>query len=153
MARKTTTIISCDWEGCRQYAEVSELNETPENWYQVRQADSLRKLPQKGFEFHSLACVSKWANARRKEVGEKQAEGAGGNGASQPSDHLANLILSAWGTEPEQELTMSEIRTLIGYSGGNLSGAILALVDGGSIIATDTGKRGPNPHYTYRRDV
>lgn len=68
--RKTTTIVTCTGPNCKEIAEVTDIAEAPEGWYLV-QPTTQSKLSHSydrnaGFEFHSLRCVEKWAEARRK---------------------------------------------------------------------------------------
>ena len=71
MPRKTTTIVTCSYNGCKEFAEVYDSAEAPQGWYQVRSTVSDpkhgftydSKVP---FEFHSLRCLEKWAGERRK---------------------------------------------------------------------------------------
>lgn len=77
MPRRQTTVVSCSYNGCKDIAEVKDPNEAPEGWIMVMTATPDAKLGYAysraaSFEFSSLRCVEKWANARRKFLEAKE---------------------------------------------------------------------------------
>jgi hypothetical protein len=72
--KKDVTIIRCDGAGCKEYVEWEKTKtgsvvvETtfPPGWYTVRQVGENGNPLRDQFDFHSLACVSKWAKERNK---------------------------------------------------------------------------------------
>lgn len=69
--RKKSYTVRCDNPDCQKYDDVEE-NQTPEGWYNVRQADEALRLSgtvSGSFDLCSLKCVRDWAKARAAILG------------------------------------------------------------------------------------
>lgn len=70
--RKKSFTVRCDNPECAKFGDVDE-GQTPEGWYNVRQADDALRLSQSvsgTFDLCSLKCLREWAKARAAVVGE-----------------------------------------------------------------------------------
>lgn len=72
--RKTSHSVRCDNPDCTKFVDV-EQGQTPEGWYNVRQADEALRLPNAQtasgtFDLCSLKCLGHWSKARAVAVGE-----------------------------------------------------------------------------------
>lgn len=72
--RKKSFTVRCDNPECVKFGDVDD-GQTPEGWYNVRQADEALRLPTSTtgtgtFDLCSLKCVREWAKARAAAIGE-----------------------------------------------------------------------------------
>lgn len=69
--RKQVITVRCDGDGCKSYADVADLRETPAGWYHVAQANEAGKT-NGGFDLCSTKCIERWAKGRRIALGETE---------------------------------------------------------------------------------
>lgn len=155
MARKTSTITTCDREGCRSYSEVADPDrDAPAGWLRVTIASPFvtstgeqhRYEPKtNSFEFCSEGCVAKWANERRKFT-EKPTRSSNGNHAVGAEEQIRAVYLALQevaGTD-QGTITVSEIVGLTGIEKSTVGRRLTTLIDRG--IATEVvERRGPFP--------
>lgn len=89
MARRQVSIVRCDGDGCKEYAEVEDTTKTPDGWYQIRLAGPDNKLGNTGFDLHSLRCVERWAKGRKNALSSPKPT-SNGSSAISPRNNWTN---------------------------------------------------------------
>lgn len=126
MPRKTTTLVTCSYHGCKDHGEVSDPTaEAPKGWYMVLLAAPDAKhgfsYNRSGaFEFSSLNCVEKWARERRRYINAGRLEPP----ARVPNSKLAERALAVLQELGEPTL-LSDLAELVGSSGNGIKNALL----------------------------
>jgi transcription initiation factor IIE alpha subunit len=134
MPRKTVSIVSCAYEGCRDFAEVKDLNETSEGWLQVQVAIPDSKYGfvydrQFTFEFSSPRCLERWAKARREVTGEYSR-------TRRNDRNKYDEILSAI-KELGEDFTSKDLQTLLGITQGTVDRNLRIMRDNGVITTLE----------------
>lgn len=139
MSRKQSVFIRCDGDGCKEFAEVDSLTETPAKWYRIHQADEMGKTPSGGFDFHSLRCVEKWAVARRRALEPSTpSNGFARNGAAGVAIHAAIRDGFDW----EEPFSSRDLQELSGASQNTVDKYLRDFLDDGSLVLSGEGVNG-----------
>jgi hypothetical protein len=159
MNRRQATIVSCSYGGCKFIAEVRDPNEAPEGWYLITPATEDQKMGHaytrnESFEFHSLRCVERWANERRRYFADQpppQVERLEGEPEPEPvpaglrplaGSHLSEddlvaacKLLSENGTS---QFTVGQVAVVLERPKGTIKGRMKRMVEQGQIVKVGT---------------
>jgi hypothetical protein len=92
VARKQTTIMTCDRDGCKSYSEIFNPNEAPSGWLLVYTEQSNRFVSRTlAREFCSEKCVGIWAGKRRNYLKTNPGEYRNGSPKS-TRDQMLEII-------------------------------------------------------------
>ncbi len=129
MARRQTTIVRCDRNGCNRLAEILDPNEAPPGWLIVYTEKNYKYVSRnEAHEFCSEKCVSRWALDRDKYLREstngngnhenKTAEKVVQNPSVLKHQETRELVLEALSIEPENFYSATEIAGVVGINRG-----------------------------------
>jgi len=143
MARKTTTVITCDNPSCKEFREVGELKETPEHWYLVAQANERNAVSMTvgTFTLCSLRCLEKWSKERRFALegsGKQKAPGHSRSELEQQGQDNKAMILMA--IEDQEGITSPEIQAMLNLSQPTVDRWLRELREEESITSWASGK-------------
>lgn len=140
MARETATYLHCDYHGCNVSVAVADSQEAPEGWYRVYSAHD-GKYHRDSWEFHSLRCMERWGEERRKSMQPigvvRNTNGAAATAAPTTIELLRELFQS----DASAILTSPELRELTGRSQTVVYKALGVLVDDGFIERNNNAPR------------
>ena len=156
MARKQTTIVRCDRDGCKEVAEVLDVNEAASGWLMVYTEKEHKWTGRNlAFEFCSEKCVGIWARERGKYQQEKEInrkihdreereEYKNHNGSGEvnvlPKSTVQETI-EVIGSEPFKS---KEIQDLSGVNQSVVDRHIKRMIESGELIVVSEGN-GPIP--------
>lgn len=138
MARKTTTVITCDNPSCKNFEEVAELKETPEGWYLVGQANERNAVNMTvgTFTLCSLRCMEKWSKERRFAL-----EGSGKkHNERQEAEGQENKALILMCIEDQEGITSPEIQEALKLSQPTVDRWLRELREEGLVNSWASGK-------------
>lgn len=128
MARRTATFVKCDFHSCSEFAEVIDASEAPENWYRILPAKEGKYSAGDAWEFHSLACLSRWARERKAALdGKPQLTRSSEVGS------VSENIRSAFELKDGGTITAPELIELTGHAQSTVNRILRQWVDDGEV--------------------
>ena len=86
--RRQSITIRCDGDGCKNIADVEDLNAMAVGWYRVFKATEDGKLGREGWDLCSLRCVGRWSKGRAAAIGEAPPASNGGSKQGQSNKRV-----------------------------------------------------------------